>query len=259
VPATAAGNVQTVPTHYEVLGIPEGASEDDVRQAYRRLVKAAHPDAAGDPARFRLITEAYDVLSDPAQRGTYDRTLRPTDASAPRSRRRRSGRSGRFGLVLVLALVVAGVVGLVVATTGLSVGDDCLVGAWTGEAFDVPLRASLDGREVVAVVRGGTGVALTIATDGKAWSDYGAAAPLRGADGAYRIEGIYAGSTIERWQAGDGRVKLRGTDTAALRFTVTINGRAADEPVAVTVLDREYAYTCTPDSLELGPYRYARA
>ena len=47
-----------VPTHYEVLGVPEGASGEDVRQAYRRLVKGSHPDAAGDAAEFRLVTEA---------------------------------------------------------------------------------------------------------------------------------------------------------------------------------------------------------
>jgi curved DNA-binding protein CbpA len=245
-----------VPTHYEVLGISRGASEEEVRQAYRRLVKAAHPDAAGDPARFRVITEAYDVLSDRAQREAYDRTLRPAWVAAPPAPRRRYG---RYGLVVVVALVVAGAVGLVVATTGLSVGDDCLVGTWRGEAFEVPLRASLDGREVAAVVRGGAGVVLTIAADGEARADYRAAAPLTGAAGAHRIEGTYAGTTIERWQADDGRVRLSSTDTSALRFRVMISGRAPDEPVAVTALDREYPYDCTPTTLELGPYRYARA
>ena len=247
-----------VSTHYEVLGISGSASEEEVKQAYRRLVKAAHPDTAGDPARFRLITQAYDVLSDPAQRMAYDLTLRSrwvTASPTPTPRRR----YGRHGLVLVVALAAAGVVGLVVTTTGLSIGDDCLVGTWRGEAFDVPLRALLDGREVSAVVQGGAGVALTIASDGKARSDYGAAAPLTGAAGAYRIEGTYAGSTVERWQAGDGRVKLSGTDTSALKFTAIINGREPDDPVTVNVLDREYPYSCTPTTLAVGPYRYERA
>ena len=244
-----------VSTHYEVLGISERASEDEVRQAYRRLVKAAHPDAAGDPARFRVITEAYDVLSDPAQRRAYDRTLKPAWVTAPPAPRRRYG---RYGLVVVVALVVTGVVGLLAATTGLSVGDECLVGTWRGEAFEVPLRASLEGREVTAVVRGADGVVLTIAADGKARADYGAAAPLTGEAGAYRNEGTYAGATVERWQAGDGLVKLSGTDTSALSFRVMINGRTPDEPVTVTVLDREYPYACTPTTLALGPYRYTR-
>ena len=251
-PGVASG---FVPTHYEVLGISQRASEEDVRHAYRRLVKAAHPDVAGDPTRFRLITEAYDVLSDPAQRQAYDRTLRPTSVPAPPAPRRRRG---RYGLVLVVALVVAGVVGLVVASPGLSVGDDCLVGTWRGREFEVPLRASLDGREVAAVVRGGAGVVLTIAADGKASADYGDAAPLTGAAGVYRIDGAYGGTTTERWQAGDGRVKLSSTDTSALTFTAMINGRAPDEPVTVTVLDREYPYACTPTTRELGPYVYGR-
>ena len=255
-PALTAGSVPVVPTHYQVLGISEGASAEEIRQAYRRLVKAAHPDTAGDPAQFRIVTEAYDVLSDPAQREAYDRTLRPAWAAAAPAPRRRNG---RYGLVLVVALFAAGVIGLVVATTGLAIGDDCRVGTGRGEGFEVPLRASLDGRQVAAVVSGGAGVVLTLASDGKVRSDYGAAAPLTGASGPYRIEGAYAGSTVERWQARDGRVKLSGTDTSALRFRLIINGRAPDEPVMVNVLDREYPYACTPTTLEFGPYRYTRA
>ena len=226
-------------------------------------MKAAHPDVAGDPARFRLITEAYDILSDPARRQAYDRTIptatRPPAPPAPPPSPRRRRPRRRFALVLVAALLVAGGVGLVAATTGLSLGDDCLAGTWRGEAFEVPLRASLDGQEVAAVVRGGAGVVLTVATDGKARADYAATAPLTGAAGGNRIEGTYTGTTIERWQAGDGRVKLSSTDTSALVFRATINGRAPDEPVGATILDREYRYVCSPTTLELGPYRYARA
>lgn len=245
-----------MPTHYQVLGITDGASAEEVKHAYRRLVKAAHPDAAGDPDEFRLITEAYDVLSDPAQRNAYDRSLRPGWVPASPAPRRRYG---RYGVVLVVALVAAGVVGLAVASTELSIGDECLVGPWRGEAFDVPLLASLDGREVEAVVRGGAGVVLTIASDGKARSDYAAAEPLTGGAGPYRVEGTYAGSTVEHWHAVGGRVKLSATVTSALRFAATINGRPPDDPVTVNVLDREYPYACTATTLELGPYRYSRA
>ena len=109
------------------------------------------------------------------------------------------------------------------------------------------------------MARGGAGVVLTIAADGKARSDYGGAAPLTGAAGAYRIEGTYAGTTSELWHAREGRVKLSGTDTSALSFRAEINGRPPDQPVTVTVLDQEYPYACTATTLELGPYRYARA
>jgi hypothetical protein len=62
---------------YDLLGIPRDATTRQVRAAYRKLAKKHHPDAClGDPeapARFRDITDAYNVLSDPALRETYDR------------------------------------------------------------------------------------------------------------------------------------------------------------------------------------------
>ena len=244
-------------THYEVLGIPESASEEEVRHAYRRLVKTAHPDRAGDTAQFRLVTQAYEVLSDPARRAAYDRSLRPSSVEVqPRPQPRR--RYGRYAVLAVTALVVGGVVWIVVATVRQSVGDDCLVGRWRGEAFDVPFRGLLDGKEIAATIRGGAGVMLAVASDGTVRADYSEASPLVGADGAYRIEGVYAGSTIERWQAADGRLKLSRADASGLRFGAMINGRAPDQPFTVTIADREYHYTCTSTTLELGPYRYTR-
>ena len=252
--AVGDGTFRGVATHYEVLGLPEGASGEEVRQAYRRLVKAAHPDLAGDPAQFRLVTEAYDVLSDPAQRAAYDRGLRPHLVPAPARRRRRLG---RYAVALLAVLVVGGLISLVGATRRQSVGDDCLVGTWRGESFEVPFRGVVDGREISAPIRGGAGVGLTVLADGRIRVDYGSAAPLTGATGAYRIEGVYAGTSIERWEAGDGVVRTR-TDASGVRFSATINDRPPDQPLAVTVLDGEYPYTCTSSALELGPYRYSR-
>lgn len=249
------GTVPAVPTHYEILGIPEGASEDEVRQAYRRLVKAAHPDLAGDAAQFRLVTQAYDVLSDPTQRAAYDRGLRPQWVAAPAVR---SPRLGRYLIALVAALVLGGVVALVVATSRQSVGDDCLVGTWQGDSFEVPFRGVLDGREITAPLRGGAGVELTVKADGRIRVAYGNAAPLTGTAGAYLVEGVYTGTSIERWEADDGLVKTR-SDASGVRFSATINGRPPDEPLAVTVLDGEYPYTCTPATLEVGSNRYSRS
>ena len=242
-----------MPTHYEVLGIPVGSSEEEIRQAYRRLVKAAHPDVAGDAARFRRVTEAYDVLTDPAQRADYDRSLRPAWVPAPPRRRRRYGRDAAG---LLAALLVAGAVALVVATGRQSVGDDCLVGTWRGEAFEVPFRGVVDGREIAAPIRGGAGVTLTVHADGRIRVDYATAAPLAGADGPSRIEGFYEGTSVERWEAGDGRVRTR-SDPSAVRFLATVNGRPL-APLAVGVLDGDYPYACTPAALALGPYRYTR-
>lgn len=243
-----------MPTHYEVLGVPEGASEQEVRQAYRRLVKAAHPDHAGEPAQFQLIMQAYEVLSDPPRRTAYDRSLRPESAAAPAPR---PPRFGRYVVLLVATMLVGSVVLLVVATMRQSVGDDCLTGMWRGGEFEVPFRANIDGRDIAATLRGGAGVMLRVAGDGRVRADYSTAAPLIGADGAYRLEGVYAGETIERWQAADGRVRTR-TDASGVTFSAVVNGRMPDAPLGVTVLDGEYPYTCTPTTLEVGPYRYTR-
>ncbi|MDQ4132643.1 MAG: J domain-containing protein [Actinomycetota bacterium] len=244
-----------MPTHYEVLGIPEGASDEEVRHAYRRLVKAAHPDRAGDVAQFRLITQAYEVLSDPAQRAAYDRNR--GFALAGTSPRRRFP-YGRYAVLLVATVVVGGVVWLAVVTMRQSVGDDCLVGTWRGEPFEVPFRGYLDGKEIAVPIRGGAGVMLIVAADGTVRADYAEAAPLAGAEGAYRVEGVYAGTTTERWRAAGGRVGQSATDASDLAFRATINGRAPDRPLALTVVDREYPYTCTATTLTLGPYRFTR-
>ncbi|MEW5984018.1 MAG: DnaJ domain-containing protein [Acidobacteriota bacterium] len=64
-------------THYDVLGVSRDASLADIRRAYRRLAHRCHPDIAprADPARFRSIREAYEVLSDDTRRRAYDRHL----------------------------------------------------------------------------------------------------------------------------------------------------------------------------------------
>ncbi len=61
--------------HYEVLGVDRNASADDIKRAYRRLARELHPDvnpSADASDQFKLVTHAYDVLSDPQQRQQYD-------------------------------------------------------------------------------------------------------------------------------------------------------------------------------------------
>src|SRR5918996_3440679 len=63
--------------YYEVLGIKRDAKPEDIKKAYRRLARKYHPDVnPGDKAaeeRFKLMSEAHDVLSDPKKRSVYDR------------------------------------------------------------------------------------------------------------------------------------------------------------------------------------------
>jgi curved DNA-binding protein CbpA len=69
------------PDHYQLLGVAPGASREEIAQAWRRRARAEHPDRqpseTGDEAagRFRILAEAYRVLSDPARRAAYDRSL----------------------------------------------------------------------------------------------------------------------------------------------------------------------------------------
>ncbi|MCI5724170.1 MAG: molecular chaperone DnaJ [Erysipelotrichaceae bacterium] len=61
--------------YYEVLGISKGASDAEIKKAYRSLAKKYHPDvnkAADAEQKFKEINEAYEVLSDPQKRQTYD-------------------------------------------------------------------------------------------------------------------------------------------------------------------------------------------
>ena len=62
--------------YYEVLGIQKGASEDEIKKAYRRMAKEYHPDLhPGDKeaeARFKEVGEAYEVLSDSQKKARYD-------------------------------------------------------------------------------------------------------------------------------------------------------------------------------------------
>ncbi len=62
--------------YYQILGVPPGASDDEIKKAYRRLAKQHHPDVnKGDKAaeeKFKDISEAYNVLSDAKQRKQYD-------------------------------------------------------------------------------------------------------------------------------------------------------------------------------------------
>lgn len=61
--------------HYETLGVQRDASADEIKKAYRRLARELHPDVnpSGEAAeRFKQVTHAYDVLSDPNQRQQYD-------------------------------------------------------------------------------------------------------------------------------------------------------------------------------------------
>ncbi|CKV81026.1 molecular chaperone DnaJ [Mycobacterium tuberculosis] len=65
---------------YQELGVSSDASPEEIKRAYRKLARDLHPDAnPGNPAageRFKAVSEAHNVLSDPAKRKEYDETRR---------------------------------------------------------------------------------------------------------------------------------------------------------------------------------------
>jgi len=80
---------------YNALGLSREASQDDIQQAHRKLVRKDHPDAnPEDPRaeeRFKEVQQAYEVLSDEKKRREYDEGLRTSSRGSPgRSRSRES-------------------------------------------------------------------------------------------------------------------------------------------------------------------------
>ena len=62
--------------HYQVLGLERDATDEQIKKAYRKLARELHPDLnkeADAEERFKLVTHAYEVLSDPQSRAAYDR------------------------------------------------------------------------------------------------------------------------------------------------------------------------------------------
>jgi hypothetical protein len=176
---------------YAVLGLTRGASDDEVRAAWRDAARRTHPDVGGDAVAFRRAREAYEILIDPVQRAAHDRLLDarsagPTDdphrgrattaqadTSAPRpsaphrpASPRPGSRDRRWESVLLAANVV-----VVVRAIALLRGGG-VTPPRTG-AFDLPLPAdgvalwvaSMDLFDVpwVFLVLAGVAVALLVA------------------------------------------------------------------------------------------------
>ena len=61
-----------MPSYYKILNVVENCSQEDVVAAYKNLAKKYHPDKGGTTEEFRLISEAYEVLTDKDKREQYD-------------------------------------------------------------------------------------------------------------------------------------------------------------------------------------------
>jgi molecular chaperone DnaJ len=110
--------------HYEVLGVARGASQEDVKAAFKKAASLHHPDRnPGDPdaaQRFKDVNTSYQVLSDPQRRTMYDRFgHRAEDAGSP------FGAGGPFagGVVDFSELNVDGILGDLLGVFGVGRGD----------------------------------------------------------------------------------------------------------------------------------------
>jgi curved DNA-binding protein CbpA len=97
---------------YGLLGVPRGATDEDIRKAYRRLARKHHPDANPDAPhaeeRFKEIQQAHEILSNPKKRRAYDERSRtspqrstgsPRVATSGRPRERTTGSVDLSGLL----------------------------------------------------------------------------------------------------------------------------------------------------------------
>ena len=86
--------------YYEVLGLKKGASDDEIKKAYKKLARKYHPDLNRDDPKtaeekFKEVNEAYDVLKDPKKKATYDQFGH--DAFDPRRGGAGAGGGNPFG------------------------------------------------------------------------------------------------------------------------------------------------------------------
>jgi molecular chaperone DnaJ len=65
-----------IDNYYDILGVNENASQDDIKKKYRKLAKENHPDTGGNEEKFKKISTAYDVLGDDQKRQQYDQEMK---------------------------------------------------------------------------------------------------------------------------------------------------------------------------------------
>lgn len=68
---------------YEVLGVPTGASMEDLRRAYRRRLRETHPDTGGEAVEFHAVQVAWRLIGTPDDRASFDASFTRTSTTAP--------------------------------------------------------------------------------------------------------------------------------------------------------------------------------
>ncbi|MGI8333401.1 DnaJ C-terminal domain-containing protein [Actinomadura scrupuli] len=180
---------------YQALGVPRSASQDEIQRAYRKLARSYHPDVNKDPEaeeRFKEVSEAYDVLSDPETRRRYDafgadfRQVPPEVSPEDWARARAGGGRARAG---------AGRPGAGPAWTGAGAGPG--VGGWAGaEGVDIEdLFGDLFGGRARA--RGGRARGPIAGADQEAELEVSVEEAYRGGRRSLTISGLGGPRTLE--------------------------------------------------------------
>ena len=155
---------------YAVLGLDRAATDAEIRRAFRRLARLAHPDAGGDPARFVALRRAHDLLTDPVARARFDAEQVREDAATQTPTRRQTPPAS-------LAAVAA----------GLRQRWPALEVAWQGAA------------EVLVPFDGGAG--LVVVGRGHLGSTVGGGPPRTDDDGP-GVAAVRATDGVRHWRAG---------------------------------------------------------
>ena len=125
---------------YQILGVSRDASQDEIQRAYRQLARTYHPDINRDPGaedRFKEVSEAYDVLSDPQTRRRYDafgRDFRqvPEDVDPETWRRSQAGAGAGAGAGRTRSGGTGGTGGFGFSSSGGDIDLDDLLGGIFG-------------------------------------------------------------------------------------------------------------------------------
>jgi curved DNA-binding protein len=200
---------------YEVLGVPRTAGADEIQRAYRQLARRNHPDVNKDPGaedRFKQISEAYDVLSDPDKRRRYDqfgRNWRQVPEDYEDFGTRRGARAGAG------ARARAGAGGVRVDTGGFEGGFESGFGGAGGIDIDDLLGGIFGGRG------GGRDGGRGGGGRGGGFGGFG------GGFGSGRMPGADTEAEItltveEAYHGGRRQVTLTAPDGSTRRFDVTI-------------------------------------